>query len=60
MNRLVFDLNSLIFDPNRGTDRLAATLLVVAVVAGLSHSADGFFTCLAAALLLRSRRASER
>ena len=60
MTRFVFGLNSLIFDQNRGTDRLAATLFVVAVVAGLSHSAEGFVTCLATALLLRSRRATQR
>jgi hypothetical protein len=58
MNRLVLDLNSLMFDPARGTDRVAAALLVVAGVAGLSRSAEGFFTCVASALLLLSRRAA--
>jgi hypothetical protein len=57
MTRFVLDLNSLLFDQSRGTDRIVAGLLVAAALAGLSRSAEGFFTCLATAVLVRSRRA---
>jgi len=57
MTRFALDLNSLFFDQNRGSDRIAAALLVAAVLAGVSRSPEGFFTCLATAVLLRSRRA---
>jgi hypothetical protein len=56
MTRLVLDLNGLLFDQNRGTDRVVAGLLVAAALAGLSRSAEGFASCLATAILLRSRR----
>ena len=58
MTRFAFGFNGLLFDPARNIDRLAAALLVAAVLAGIARSADGFFTCLALALLLRSRRAT--
>ena len=58
MTRFAFGFNNLLFDPTRSIDRLEAGLLVVAVLAGIARSADGFFTCLALALLLRSRRAT--
>jgi hypothetical protein len=56
MTRLVLDLNSLLFDQRRGTDRIVVGLLVAAVLACVSRSAEGFFTCLATAVLLRARR----
>jgi hypothetical protein len=58
MTRLFLDLNSLLFDQNRGTDRIVAAFLAVAVLAGLSRNTEGFFTGLTTALLLRSRRAT--
>ena len=58
MTRLVLDLNRVLFDQNRGADRVVAGLLVAAVLAGLSRSTNGFFTCLATAVLFRSRRAT--
>jgi len=58
MTRFVLDLNSLLLDRRRGTDRLAVALFVLAVLAGLARSWDASATCLATALLLRSRRAT--
>jgi hypothetical protein len=58
MTRLVLDLNSLLFDQSRGTDRIVVGLLVAALLAGISRSSEGFFTCLATAVLLRARRAT--
>lgn len=58
MTRLVLDFNSLLFDQSRGTDRVVVGLLVAAVLAGVSRNREGFFTCLATAVLLRSRRAT--
>jgi hypothetical protein len=58
MTRLVLDLNSLLFDQSRGTHRIVVGLLVAAVLACVSRSAEGFFTCLAIPALLRARRAT--
>lgn len=56
MTRLVLAFNSLLFDQNRGTDRIVAALLLVAVLAGLSRDTEAFFTSVTTAVLLRSRR----
>ncbi len=57
MTRFVLALNSLLFDPSRRADRLAAFLLLAAGLAGLARSADGFVTCVATRALLLSHRA---
>ena len=60
MMRLVLSLNSLLFDDDRGTDRVAAALLVVAALAGISRSGEGFVTCLGMAILMLTARARRR
>jgi len=60
MTSLVLSLNSLLFDRDRGTDRLAAVFFVVAAVAGVSRSGEGFVTCLGLAILMLSARARNR
>ncbi|HEV8448200.1 MAG TPA: hypothetical protein VGQ44_15325 [Gemmatimonadaceae bacterium] len=60
MMRLVLSLNSLLFDHDRGTDRVAAALLVVAALAGISRSGEGFVTCLGMAILMLTARARRR
>jgi hypothetical protein len=60
MTRLALSFNSLLFDRDRRTDRVAAALFVVAAIAGLSRSAEGFITCTGTALLLLAGRARSR
>jgi hypothetical protein len=58
MNRLFLNLNGLLFDRDRGIDRIAITLLVVAVIAGLAGDRKGFLACMVPAVLLGARRAT--
>jgi nitrate reductase gamma subunit len=55
MTRFFLDLNGLLFDPARGTDRVVAGLLLVAALAAPTGGGAGF-ACLVAAVLLLSRR----
>ena len=60
MIRFVLGVNSLLFHPGLGTERVAAGLLLAAAFAGPAHSAGGITNCLAAAILLLSRPADKR
>jgi hypothetical protein len=54
MMQFLFDFNSLMFDRDRGMDRIAAGLVAAAVLAALARSTEGFFTSLFTAALFRS------